>query len=305
MSRLLTPVNLGSIRQMLIARAFNHPLALWDVSNVIDMSFLFAGAVSFDQTLDNTYGPQRWAFVAGQYYHRTQRTVAKQQQQERLSCRLPSYLLRKISDLAFGPYEGGWDVGNVRTMHGMFARASSFNSPLSRWNVRSVVDVENMYLSRSRLQVWVAPPTSFEKLVEAEAEAAACVDDQIQNIIAMERQKGQIVVSVAEEKVADVAPLVSQSIVKAKPNFCDKHPDIQTKNVGAYCCGLLGGIFVECRKCKGPNEQDYNRLCNAAGKLNRNFQWYSDLPLLQELIEYWGPCIIALEKSSQYEVSFL
>ena len=40
---------------------------------------------------------------------------------------------------------GGWDVGNVTSMNGMFGGAVSFNQPIGGWDVGSVTIMNNMF----------------------------------------------------------------------------------------------------------------------------------------------------------------
>ena len=40
---------------------------------------------------------------------------------------------------------GDWDVSNVRSMSGMFARAYNFNQPLNNWDVSNVTDMQAMF----------------------------------------------------------------------------------------------------------------------------------------------------------------
>ena len=73
------------------ADKFNQPLDKWDTSNVINMSGMFHWAESFNQSLNN------------------------------------------------------WNVGNVTNMSNMFAGAVKFNQPLDKWNVSNVKDMSRMF----------------------------------------------------------------------------------------------------------------------------------------------------------------
>lgn len=72
-------------------QTFNQDIGNWDVSNVIDMSALFAGTPVFNQDISN------------------------------------------------------WDVSNVTNMSGLFAVASVFNQDISNWDVSNVIDMTNMF----------------------------------------------------------------------------------------------------------------------------------------------------------------
>ncbi|TLD83098.1 BspA family leucine-rich repeat surface protein [Helicobacter trogontum] len=75
--------------------SFNQPLDSWNVSKVKDMNSMFAGAESFNQPLDS------------------------------------------------------WNVSKVKDMSYMFAGAESFNQPLNSWNVSNVKDMSYMFYSSS------------------------------------------------------------------------------------------------------------------------------------------------------------
>ena len=77
------------------ARSFNSNLSSWNVSSVTDMSYMFAKAISFDGDLSS------------------------------------------------------WDVSSVTDMASMFAKASSFDGDLSSWNVSSVTDMASMFAKTS------------------------------------------------------------------------------------------------------------------------------------------------------------
>jgi surface protein len=71
--------------------SFNQSINNWDVSNITDMSSLFSDTILFNQPLNN------------------------------------------------------WDVSNVVYMRGMFARAWAFNQPLNNWNVSNVQKMDAMF----------------------------------------------------------------------------------------------------------------------------------------------------------------
>ena len=99
------------------AIAFNQPLSNWNVSNVTDMVFMFE-AKSFNQPLDN------WDVS----------NVTK------MSCMF--YRAR-----SFNQPLNNWNVSNVTNMSWMFYDASSFNQPLNNWNVSNVTHIFGMFNS--------------------------------------------------------------------------------------------------------------------------------------------------------------
>jgi len=73
--------------------SFNQDISSWDVSNVVNMEYMFANASSFNQPLNN------------------------------------------------------WNVSNVVNMDSMFTHTSSFNQPLNNWNVSNVVNIYDIFES--------------------------------------------------------------------------------------------------------------------------------------------------------------
>jgi len=85
--------NVTDMSGMFAASSFNQPLDNWDVSSVTDMSSMFSGATSFNQSLND------------------------------------------------------WDVSGVTDMSSMFSGATSFNQPLDNWNVSNVTNMSGMLSS--------------------------------------------------------------------------------------------------------------------------------------------------------------
>ena len=104
------------------ASAFNQPLDSWDVSSVTNMGYMFQGASSFNQPLDSwdvsSVTNMRYMFVEA---------------------------------LSFNQPLDSWDVSSVTDMDGMFQEASSFNQPLDSWDVSSVTDMNRMFYAASSL----------------------------------------------------------------------------------------------------------------------------------------------------------
>ena len=98
---------------------FNDDISAWDVSNVTTMEYLFAGAELFNQPLNSwnvsNVTNMNFTFEAA------------------LAFNLP------LSD---------WNVGNVTNMQGMFYNASSFDQPLT-WVVSEVVNMHQMFMHAS------------------------------------------------------------------------------------------------------------------------------------------------------------
>ena len=50
-----------------------------------------------------------------------------------------------MEQLVFNEDIGGWDVGTVESMYGMFVFNNNFNQDISGWNVSSVTDMTAMF----------------------------------------------------------------------------------------------------------------------------------------------------------------
>ena len=94
---------------------FNQDISSWDVSNVTDMSRMFALNLSFNQPIGD------WD-------------------------------VSNVTDMStmflicnFNQPIGDWDVSNVTDMSGMFAETFAFNQPIGDWDVSSVTDMQQMF----------------------------------------------------------------------------------------------------------------------------------------------------------------
>ncbi|MDH5404651.1 MAG: BspA family leucine-rich repeat surface protein, partial [Candidatus Heimdallarchaeota archaeon] len=100
--------------------SFNQPIGNWDVSRVADMSYMFSGATSFNQPIGN------W-------------NVSSVDIMDRLF----------DSARSFNQPIGNWNVSSVNSMSDMFNMATSFNQQIGNWNVSSVTDMRWMFFSAS------------------------------------------------------------------------------------------------------------------------------------------------------------
>lgn len=102
------------------ASSFNESINHWDVSNVTNMSTMFSSATNFNQPL-NTWDVANVTDMSGMF----------------------SYASSFNQDIS------SWNVGQVTNMSGMFASATNFNQPLNTWNVSNVTDMSSMFFYTS------------------------------------------------------------------------------------------------------------------------------------------------------------
>jgi len=119
----------------------NVPIEDWDVSRVTDMSNLFLGCESFNQSLNdwdvsnvtNMMGMFEWC--------------------ESFNQPLNDWNVSNVTDMS-NMFEGcrsfnqplnDWNVSNVTNMMGMFGWCEMLNQPLNDWNVSNVTDMSNMF----------------------------------------------------------------------------------------------------------------------------------------------------------------
>src|SRR5690554_5973721 len=98
------------------ASSFNQSINNWDVSNVTNMENMFFNASSFNQPLNN------WDVS-----------------------NVTNMFFMFMGASSFNQPLNDWDVSNVINMGWMFRNASSFNQPLNSWDVSSVVNTDLMF----------------------------------------------------------------------------------------------------------------------------------------------------------------
>ncbi|MDM8568720.1 BspA family leucine-rich repeat surface protein [Thiotrichales bacterium HSG1] len=87
-----------------------------DLSNVTDMSAMFAGATSFNQDIGN-WDVSNVTRMTGMFYGAT----------------------------SFNQDIGSWEVGNVTNMVLMFYEADAFNQDIGNWDVSKVTNMSDMF----------------------------------------------------------------------------------------------------------------------------------------------------------------
>lgn len=94
---------------------FNSDISQWDVSNVVNMYYLFRGT-AFNQDISG-WDVSNVRYMYGMFY--------------------------EAAD--FNQDISGWDVSSVESFEFFLARATSFNQDLSGWNVSSAVTMNSMF----------------------------------------------------------------------------------------------------------------------------------------------------------------
>ncbi|WP_281818161.1 BspA family leucine-rich repeat surface protein [Brachyspira pilosicoli] len=120
---------------------FNRNLNNWNVSKVKHMSFMFYYCNDFNQPLD------KWD-VSNVTTMRAMFNYAKAFNQD-----ISNWNVSKVEDMGymfsicvnFNQSLNDWDVSKVKTMEGMFRSAFKFNQPLDKWNTSKVENMHEMF----------------------------------------------------------------------------------------------------------------------------------------------------------------
>ena len=127
------------------ASAFNQDLSNWDVSAVTDMSFMFLGASVFNQDLSS------WdvSAVTDMSFMFASAPAFNQDLSRWNVSAVANMSLMFQSASAFNQDLSRWNVSAVTNMGYMFSNASAFNHDLSSWDVSAVTDMGGMFGSAS------------------------------------------------------------------------------------------------------------------------------------------------------------
>ena len=101
--------------------SFNQDISNWNVSNVTDMSYMFKNATRFNQDISD------W-------------DVSNVTNMEGMFC--DAYM--------FNQNISSWDVSKVTNMVCMFYNAYRFNQVIIMWNISDVTDVDAMFIGAKR-----------------------------------------------------------------------------------------------------------------------------------------------------------
>ncbi|MBL4868816.1 MAG: BspA family leucine-rich repeat surface protein [Pseudomonadales bacterium] len=127
------------------ASSFNQDLSGWDVSTITNMSGMFATASNFDQDLSG-WDVSAVTGMSGMFIY------ANAFNQD-----LSDWDVSAVNDMssmfngaiAFNQDLSGWDVSAVTDKDSMFFGVSAFNQDLSDWDVSAVTDMGSMFLGVS------------------------------------------------------------------------------------------------------------------------------------------------------------
>ena len=119
--------------------SFNQPLEKWDVSNVTNMSEMFSICSAFNQPLNwdvsQVSSMKKIFYCCISFNQPLNWDVSRVTDMSRMFAACSSFNQ---------PLEK-WNVSQVTDMSGMFAQCSSFNQPLEKWNVSKVTDMSGMF----------------------------------------------------------------------------------------------------------------------------------------------------------------
>ena len=135
---------------------FNQPIGNWDVSNVIDMSYMFyyeCGLTQFNQDISH-WDVSNVINMEGMFGGSS--SFAQDLNQWDVSSVTNMQSMFQYS--SFNQSIGDWDVSNVTNMQSMFFGATSFNQNLSNWSVENVVLCGTFSLGAS---AWTLPKPNF------------------------------------------------------------------------------------------------------------------------------------------------
>ena len=122
------------------ASSFNQSLAAWNVSSVTNMSAMFINTSSFNQSLA-AWTVSSVTNMQGMFFG----AIFNQP--------LNNWNVSNVTDMAemfaenmvFNQPLNNWTVSSVTNMQGMFTNAQLFNQPLNNWTVSSVTNMSYMF----------------------------------------------------------------------------------------------------------------------------------------------------------------
>ncbi|MFN8354778.1 MAG: BspA family leucine-rich repeat surface protein [Spirosomataceae bacterium] len=124
---------------------FNQDISTWDVSHVTNMANMFVGAVKFNQPI----GSWNVSNVKNMGNMLASTTNFNQDISQWNVANVTLMHGMFSNTQAFNQNIGNWDVGKVTNMFFMFAGAKAFNQNISAWNTAAVTDMSVMFFEAS------------------------------------------------------------------------------------------------------------------------------------------------------------
>jgi surface protein len=124
------------------AVSFNQDINNWDVSNVENMEGLFTGTLAFNQPL-NDWDVSGVTNMTGLFNYAAS-----------FNQPLDNWDLSNVESIkemfmgasAYNQPLENWDISNITDITGIFWGATAFNQPLNNWDVSGLTDMSNMFL---------------------------------------------------------------------------------------------------------------------------------------------------------------
>jgi len=125
------------------ASSFNQNIGNWNTENIENMSWMFNGASSFNQDIGswNTSHVQDMSYM----FHSAISFNQNIGNWNTFIVRYMSYMFAMAS--SFNQDIGKWNTYNVKLMHGMFSDAISFNANIGDWNTSNVEKMSFMFFN--------------------------------------------------------------------------------------------------------------------------------------------------------------
>jgi surface protein len=127
------------------APAFNQPLGEINVSNVTDMSGMFAGTTAFNNGGNNNINNWNTANVTLMTSMFTSATAFNQPIGNWNTSNVTNIQQMFQAARAFNQNINSWDISKIPSLASVFQNAEAFNQPLGNWNTSGVVNMTSAF----------------------------------------------------------------------------------------------------------------------------------------------------------------
>ena len=158
--------NISNMSQLFCGcSTFNESLENWDVSHVVNMSSMFYGCYTFNQPLAN-WDVSNVVNMEGMFQgcHTFNQPLADWD----VSCVESTYCMFDQCH-SFNQPLADWNVSNVTSMYGMFCRCPSFNHSLFPWtqknthpHVMNAIQIDRIFLNTNQTVRCFKEPESYD-----------------------------------------------------------------------------------------------------------------------------------------------